>query len=222
MKKRLRTFFDQNSDPMGQRIAAALGKLSVALKHQAWQGAGSRGLSPTQGQILTLLSTSSELRPSDLAARLAVSLPTVSDSVRALVDKGLVAKVKDERDARASLLTLTSDGQREAGHAASWPDFLATAVEVMTVEEQEAFFSGLVKMIRTLQDRGQIPISSMCVTCTHFRPNEYPGELNPHHCALVDAPMGVRHLRLHCPEHVEADAETKRLSWERFLAAAAS
>src|SRR5262245_55983994 len=103
--------------PIQERIAHGLGKIGLALKHQAWQAAGGRGLSPTQGQILTILTGSGPSRPSAIAARLALSLATVSESVRALVDKGLVRKVPDPDDARATRLELTAAGAAE-GRAA--------------------------------------------------------------------------------------------------------
>jgi len=33
----------------------------------------------------------------------------------------------------------------------------------------------------------------------------------------VDAPFGDRHLRLDCPEHAPADADTRAAAWARFL-----
>jgi hypothetical protein len=73
----------------------------------------------------------------------------------------------------------------------------------MSEGEQAVFLSGLVKMIRTLHEGGPIPTNRMCVTCVHVRPNVHEGP-TPHHCACVDAPMAPSHLRLDCPEQVEA------------------
>jgi DNA-binding MarR family transcriptional regulator len=209
-------FFDQNSEPLAQQIATGLSKVGLALKHQARQDAGESGLSPTQSQILAILADGPR-RPSEVAARMAISLPTVSESVRALVDKGLVKKVRDERDARATVLHLTARGRRAASASMGWPDFLASAVEAMSPLEQEVFFTGLIKMIRMLQERGQIPVSGMCVSCTHFRPHVYASSERPHHCALVDAPFGTRHLRLDCPEQTPAEEATREANWQRFV-----
>lgn len=83
-------------------------------------------------------------------------------------------------------------------------------------EEQRAFFSGVVKMIRSLQDQGLIPVSGMCVTCVHFRPNVRPGA-TPHHCALVDAPLATEQVRLDCAEHQLAAEAPRRELWEQFV-----
>jgi hypothetical protein len=57
----------------------------------------------------------------------------------------------------------------------------------------------------------------MCVTCQFFQPNRYFGSERPHHCALVNAPFGDRHLRLNCAEHVAADPETAKQNWNLYL-----
>lgn len=211
------SFFDHHTEPLGQRISAALSKIGLALRNQAWRGAGERGLSPTQGQILTLLRARPHQRPSALAEALGVTLATVSDSVKALVEKGFVLKQRDEGDARATALVLTASGRKEAENASSWPDFLATSVEVLTPFEQEIFFTALVKMIRTLQDRGQIPVARMCVSCKYFQPNRHAAPAKPHHCGLVDAAFGAPQLRLDCAEHEPADEALQQVTWIRFL-----
>src|SRR5262245_13505387 len=90
-------FFDQNSDPIDMRIATGLHKLGIAMKQQTWLQASGDGLSPTQGQILAALLVEGPLSGTDLAKRLGVSLPTISDSVRSLVEKDLVDKKPDAR-----------------------------------------------------------------------------------------------------------------------------
>ncbi|MCE9572190.1 MAG: MarR family winged helix-turn-helix transcriptional regulator [Deltaproteobacteria bacterium] len=211
-----RGFFDQHSTPAAARIATALHKLGLAMKHQTWVQAAEDGLSPTQGQILAALAGDGPQTGSELAARLGVSLPTVSDSARALVDKGLAAKQPDPRHPRASLITLTADGKARAAKTRAWPEFLAGAVDALSPAEQEVFVAGLVKMIRTLQVAGLIPVQAMCVTCVHFQPRVHDGPL-PHHCAFVDAPMADRHLRLDCDEHVEAEAAAQAATWQQFV-----
>ncbi len=180
------------------------------MKHQAAQNGGGLGLSPTQVEILTMVAASQGgMRPSAIAAQLAVSQPTVAESARVLVEKGLIEKTPDPDDARAIRIVLTEAGREEAKRAAGWPDFLVSAAEAMSEQEQEHLLSGLVKIIRTLDDRDQIPVNRMCVTCTHFRPHQHLDPEYPHHCMLVDAPMSPKHLRLDCPEQEPADDETR-------------
>jgi DNA-binding MarR family transcriptional regulator len=211
-----RLFFDQHSERLDERIATGLHKIGLALKHQTWRQASEDGLSPTQGQILAALAMDGPQTGSELTKRLGVTLPTVSDSVRVLVDKGLLTRTPDERHPRARLLELTGAGHTLATSARAWPEFLASAAGTLSASEQAAFLAALVKMIRTLQEKGQVPVSPMCVTCAHFRPHVHEG-LMPHHCAFVDAPMAERHLRLDCREHEEATAAKQARAWERFV-----
>lgn len=194
-----------------------LNKLGLAMKSRAWAGAGPRKLTPTQGQILSLMRARDRpLRLTEVAAELGISAPTASDSVRSLVDKGLVQKTRSRDDARAVALELTIAGRAEAECAASFSDFLLAAIDVLTPCEQEAFLVALIKMIGALVERGQIPAQRMCVSCRHFRPNEYPERELPHHCSLVDAPLGRRYLRLDCSEYSPAGAEVVRESLRAF------
>ncbi|RYE80193.1 MAG: MarR family transcriptional regulator [Myxococcales bacterium] len=207
---------EPSPESLSSRIATGLHKIGLAMKQQAWQQASDEGLSATQGQILAALVMHGSLTGSELSERLGVTLPTISDSVRALVTKQLVTRAPDPRHPRASLLTPTERGAALGARARSWPEFLAAAAGELSPDEQRAFLAGVMKMIRTLQEQGLIPMGGMCVTCTHFRPNVHDGP-SPHHCALVDAPLAGEQLRLDCAEHRLADAATRQQTWERFL-----
>ncbi|HWC04266.1 MAG TPA: MarR family winged helix-turn-helix transcriptional regulator [Methylomirabilota bacterium] len=209
------SFFERHSERLDARIATGLHKIGLALKHQTRRQASEHGLSPTQGEILAALATDGPQTGSRLAARFGVTLPTISDSVRALVDKRLVTRTPDDRQPRARRLRLTVAGHRLAASARGWPEFLAAAAGALSESEQAALLGALVKLIRSLQEKGQIPVSRMCVTCTHFRPHVHPGPL-AHHCAFVDAPMAARHLRLECPEHEEATTVEQARTWRSF------
>jgi DNA-binding MarR family transcriptional regulator len=209
-------YFEEHTEPLASRIATGLHKIGLAMKQQAWQQANEEGLSATQGQILAALATHGALTGSELSQRLGVTLPTISDSVRVLVEKTLVTKSPDPRHPRASLLTMTKKGAQLGARARSWPEFMAAAVADLTEDEQRAFFSGVVKMVRMLQEQGFVPMSGMCVTCTHFRPNVRSGA-SPHHCALVDAPLANDQVRLDCPEHELAAEAPRSELWQLFI-----
>jgi DNA-binding MarR family transcriptional regulator len=206
---------DENTVSLPERIATGLHKIGLAMKQQSWQQASEEGLSATQGQIMAILVAEGPLTASALSARLGVTLPTISDSVKALVEKKLVVKSPDPRHPRASLLTPTRKGESVGTRARSWPEFMADAVAELSADEQRAFYGGVVKMIRSMQEQGLVPLSGMCVSCTHFRPNVRSGAM-PHHCALVDAPLAAEQLRLDCVDHAPAADELRRVNWERF------
>lgn len=216
------TVFPDTAELLPVKVTTGLAKVGIAMRHHAWAQSGRRGLNPTQGQLLALLLAAggAGLRVSGLAERLAVAPSTVSDSVAALERKQLVSRQRDPSDARAVVVFLTALGQSEAQAAAGWPDVLLEAVGALTAEEQATLYRALIKMVRSLQLRGRIPVSRMCVSCTYFRPNAYVSTTAPHHCALVDAPFGDAQLRLDCPEHEKADDDVAEQAWASFVGGA--
>ena len=206
-------FFEDHSESIATRVAIGLNKLGLAMKSRAWAGAGARGLTPTQGQILALLRARRRaLRLTQVAEALGISAPTASDSVRALVDKGLVRKARSKDDARAVALELTTSGKAEAEWAASFSDFLLTAIDVLSPAEQEALLVALMRMIGVLVERGQLSTQRMCLSCRHFRANDSAARDPRHHCGLHDAPLGRRYLRLDCSDYAPACEESLRQS----------
>ncbi|GIW05995.1 MAG: MarR family transcriptional regulator [Dehalococcoidia bacterium] len=206
---------EAGSGPIAARLATALAKISLALKSRGWREAGQRGISPTQGQILVQLRNGPASLGS-VAAALGVSAPTASDAVAALERKGLVVKRVAPDDGRSIRVALTDAGRDEADRAAGWPDFLAAAAATLEPEEQAVFLRALIKLIRELQERGEIPISAMCVSCVFFRPNVHADPRRPHHCAFVDAPFGDGALRLDCPDFQLAPPAARHASWLAF------
>jgi DNA-binding MarR family transcriptional regulator len=186
-------------------ILIGLEKIGMALKSQSWQDAGQQGLTPTQGQVLTLLVNTEGVGLSAVAKNLGVTAATASDAVAALVAKELVQKTRSATDGRAIAITLTSSGQQAALQANTWSDFLLTTVDELTSEEKVIFLRGLIKIIKKLQAQGKISVAKMCVTCSFFKPNHYPDAERPHHCGLVNAPFADGDLRITCDEHVVAE-----------------
>lgn len=200
------------------RVSDGLNRLALALQQHAWHDANTLGLSATQVRILAFLSrhAAPPTKLSTVAEDLNLTSATVSDAVRSLTTKGLLRKDRDPLNPRALALTLTDLGWQTAERSVNPPAFLAAAAETLTPDEQTVFLRGLTKMIRTLQERGDIPVARLCVTCTHFRPNIHQDDARPHHCTFVDAPFGDRSLRLDCAEHQQAPQEQRDANWQRW------
>lgn len=200
------------------RLLQALAKVGLALRTQSWEASGRRGLNPTQAQVLALIrARGAGLSVKEIAAGLGVTAATASDSVSALERKGLVGKEPCPEDGRVVRIALTAKGRREAEAGASWPELLLEAAGELTEPERAALVRGLVKMIRSLQERGLIPVGRMCVECVHFRPHAHPGEDRPHHCALVDAPLGDGGLRIDCVDQTRAEPPARERLWQVFV-----
>ena len=163
-------------DTLARRIASGLGRLALAIKAKAWRGASDEGITPTQGELLArLLDQPEGLRLGDLAVALGISAPTASDAVTTLVAKDLVER-RAGTDKRSVTLRLTRSGRKMALKANDWTAFLAGSIESLPELEQAAFITSLIKIIRTMQDAGDISPQRMCVTCAHFRPFMHRGQ----------------------------------------------
>lgn len=204
-------------DAITRRIASGLGRLALALKAKAWKGAADEGITPTQGEALARLADAQHgMRLSDLAHQLGISAPTASDAVSTLAAKALVVKCAGE-DKRSVILKLTKEGKRLAARAADWTDFLAEAAETLDDHEREEVLIGLIKIIRALQENGNISPQRMCVTCEHFRPHAHKDAANPHHCAFIDAAFGASSLRLNCADYILAQSDVREKNWNFYV-----
>jgi DNA-binding MarR family transcriptional regulator len=178
---------------------------------------GKAGLNPTQAQALALLAErAGGLRAKEIAAHLAVSPPTIADTLAALERKGLVARAPDPADARAMRVMLTDEGQKVGRALAQSKSQVTTALAMLSPDQQADLLLSQIRIIRSLQLAGAIPEQRICVSCRHFRPNAYPGAAQPHHCAFVNAAIGDRDLRLDCGEHEAADPSIQSANWMAF------
>ena len=188
------------------KIVAALERLSqvfrVRLRDEAWE----RDLSPTQAQFLIyLLHHNVELRRvSRLAREFDLTRATVSDAVASLETKGLVQREQWPEDRRVVTLQLTPDGEKLATTLSEWADPVREHLGRFSPQEREAVMRFLIGLIGSLQRSGLITIARMCVTCSFFLQDIHRGEPSPHHCGLLDVPLGGADLRVDCPEHEPA------------------
>lgn len=204
--------------PLSVQVAAGLEKISLAMKSRTWRREGQAGLGPLQRQVLTLLRNKPDqsAQVSAIAQELVVRLPTASEAVATLERKRLVKRFRSHRDGRIVNVELTARGARACAPAVGIPNLLAEAASALTSSEQVAFLRGLMKVIRTLQQQGEISVARMCVSCRFFRPHQYDDAGQPHHCDYVNAPIGDSALRLNCAEYEPAPVSQAKESWDRF------
>lgn len=197
----------QNTPPLAERSLAAIARLSSVLRAARWQAAGAEGLNPAQADALELLASRPEgMRLKALAEQLAVSAASASDTVSALVAKGLVEKRADARDGRALALHLTRGGRASLRRVGKGGGFMLDALGALPDSQAEALYAALLALIGGLQRDARFPPLRCCLSCRHFQPARHADPAAPHHCALVDAPLSPALLRVDCAEHEEAGA----------------
>jgi DNA-binding MarR family transcriptional regulator len=204
--------------PLRERLLDGLERLAVVMRADNRKATSDAGINSAQEAILRLLLVRpAGLRMRALADHLAVSQPTVTDSVIALERKGLVRRQADPTDARAVIIKALSGAFPQP--AAAIEPHAAAALGELTEVEQIGLLKILIKLIRSLQLQQAIPPQRLCVTCKYFRPYAHPNGDAPHHCAFVDTPFGDRALRLDCTEHEQAVPADIARNWEAFATA---
>ena len=185
------------------RIVAALERLSQVFRVRLREEARRRNLSPIQAQFLVyLLHHDVELRRvSQLAREFDLTQATVSDAVASLETKGLLRREQWPEDRRVVTLRLPPEGDGLATSLSNWADPIREHVEGFSPGERETVMRFLIELAGSLQRSGLITVARMCVTCRFFRRDVRPGEASPHHCGLLNVPLGCSDLRVDCPEH---------------------
>ena len=180
------------------KLVGALERAGQALRVQLWDTAKQHGLNPIQLQVLLRLAADPPTagRVGALAAAFDVSQPSMSDTVAALRRKALVR----DRPRRGGVV-LTARGRALVRELDGWGDRTREALAAMPAADKERTLGVLLGVIAGLQRSGAITVARMCTTCRFFRPAAHPGEPRPHHCALLDAPLGEGDLRVDCDEH---------------------
>jgi DNA-binding MarR family transcriptional regulator len=209
----------QDAAALTTQLAAGLEKIGLAMKSRTWRREGRAGLGPLQRQVLTLLRSKPGQRAqvSTVANELAVRLPTASEVIATLERKQLVRRRRDMSDGRIVMAQLTAKGNRSCTPSSRMPDRLAAATAALSEPEQVILLTSLVKVIRSLQEQGEISVARMCVSCHSFRPNHHENADHPHHCDALNISLGDHSLRLDC--HVFEPASTVKVNetWENYI-----
>lgn len=207
----------QDTPDVSARIVTSIGRIASVMRSGMWEFATAEHLNPTQAEMLQLLQGRKQgVRLSWLAAQLSISAASASDSVSALVSKGLLYKARAEDDGRATALFLTPEGAAMAARIGGALGFAEQAAAALPASQQAELLTGLFKLIAQLQKTDRFPEMRACLSCRFFEPNAHPGKPAPHHCKLVDAPLSVPLLRTDCLEQEPADPVTKARNWKVF------
>lgn len=193
------------------KIVQAFERISSALRILLWDLAKEEGLSPLQIQFLLYLSSHSAdfCTVSNLAKEFGLTRATVSDTIKVLLEKGLVIKKSHEKDGRIFTLRLTKEGKRQTKKLDHWMNVIKENLKHFPPQIKETVIIFLMEFIRSLQKAGIIKVARMCISCRHFQKNVHPDKEKPHHCILTDTPIGVKDIKIDCFRHESILVEIK-------------
>ncbi len=105
---------NEQNQKIESRIVVALERISEAFRVLLWNESKENSLSPIQIQILIFIHfhTSEKCKVGYLADEFNMTKATISDSVKVLLLKELVAKETDPVDTRSFSLSLTNEGKK--------------------------------------------------------------------------------------------------------------
>ncbi|GAB6900472.1 MarR family winged helix-turn-helix transcriptional regulator [Kineosporia succinea] len=115
-----------------ETLAEAFWAVSRHLRHRSHESVSPLGITPGQARAIGMLSRHGSMRISTLSEHLRIAPRSGTEVVDALQERGLVERSPDLDDRRATLVTLSSQGQE-----------VATAVRRARAAEAEAFFDRL-------------------------------------------------------------------------------
>jgi len=189
---------NEQNQKIESRIVVALERISEAFRVLLWNESKENSLSPIQIQILIFVYFHSiEIcKVGYLADEFNMTKATISDSVKVLLAKDLVAKETDPIDTRSYSLSLTTEGKKIAKKASFFASSIEQPLEKLTEEQKTIMLNGLLKLIYDLNKSGIITIQRMCFTCSN-----YQLENGIHYCKLLKSQLAENELRIDCPEH---------------------
>ena len=172
-----------------------LSRLMRAGEHEA-------GLNPAQWESLRYLARANRFSnsPGALTKFLGTTKGTISQTLKALERKGLIAKVPRQGEKRSVDLSLTSGGVTLLEND-PLTEFSGSVSELKPKTRRR-----LVKSLRELLTsellRQDLPSFGICHTCRYFREDGAEDNLRgPHACMLYEAPLSKRETELVCVAH---------------------
>ena len=154
----------------------------------------SEGLNPAQSMALEYLARANKFsrQPSHVAEYMGSTRGTISQTLKALREKGLIAEVRSENDRRSVSYELTSRGRTILAQS----NALSSAFNELSVKELSQIERSLQAVLNTsLRSNGLKPFG-VCKTCKHFTPGTEGG-----FCNLLSLPLGRSETEKLCVEN---------------------
>lgn len=186
----------------GPRVAELIDRLGRLTRELQYVD----GLNPAQWEALRFLSRANKYSrtPGAVAQFLGATKGTVSQTITALENKGLVVRKPSDRDKRVCLLDLTAQG--ESMILRDPVKRIENAVGGMETDASAAMVQGLSRLLATLQNEKGAPLFGVCAACCrHISPGEGCGsdDSEPARCGVTGEPLTGLDARKVCVNYSE-------------------
>jgi DNA-binding MarR family transcriptional regulator len=179
------------------KITSGLERIAGVFRVLLWDHAKAIGLSPIQIQLLIFVAHHDDglCNVSHLAKEFNLTKPTISDALKALVQKGLTEKVPSELDKRAFTIMLTPKGKEVVASTELFASPVEASINKLSTPDKEQLFSSLQELIFGLNKVGIITVQRTCFGCRF-----YEQKPDGHFCNFLDKNLLTNELRIDCPE----------------------
>ncbi len=177
-------------DRTARQLRFLIDRLARLGAADAW----ARGLNPTQAAVLAYLDRANRFSrsPSHVADYLASTRGTVSQTLRALMRKGLVTETRSETDRRSIRYEVTG-----AGRALARSDpHLGDATAALDADRLELTHAALSDMLRQSLAARDMRSFGLCRSCTHHERRGAGG-----YCHLLKIALRPEETAQICHEH---------------------
>jgi len=188
----------EQENSIDSKIVVALERISEAFRVLLWNESKVNSLSPIQIQILIFLlfHSAEKCKVSYLAQEFNMTKPTISDSLKVLLQKKLIKKSEDPSDTRSFSVLLTPEGKALAQRSSSFASMIERPIAGLKEGQKEIVLSSLLKLIYDLNKAGVITLQRMCFTCANYKV-----EKGNHYCTLLETKLTEKEIRIDCREH---------------------
>lgn len=177
---------------MTETIAHLIDRLGRAVHNLQYAG----GLNPAQWEALRFLSRANRYsrKPSALADYLGTTKGTVSQTVKALEEKGLIRRDVEVKDRRIVRLELSAEGE---AMLANDPLLALSQATSGAPEEVAAATRILSNYVRSLQGHCGMKPFGVCSHCGHFNSDVCDNGVVPR-CGLTGEPLSETEVKKIC------------------------
>ena len=181
-----------------ENIIFALEKISAIQRVLLWEITKEEKLSPIQIQFIQYINEvdEKERNVGALAREFDLKKSTVSESVKNLVDKGLIEKERSSLDSRRWVLNLTEIGKEKLKKIYKKNNAIYNVLAELDDDLKEKVLFFFMKMIKRMYDSGIIQVAKMCINCKNF--SEMGEGEYPFYCKFANSKMKVENLKFNC------------------------
>jgi len=150
-------------------------------------------LSPIQIQIVEFIYNNKNSTVTILTKEFSLKKSTISDSVKVLIKKDIVKKIKNQKDSRIFYLELTDKGIMLLKEKKNIDSHLKEILNLFSDEEKEIVHKFFVILIKSFYQKGIIERLKICFNCTNFSEKE-----NIYFCNFLQQQLYFKDIVYNC------------------------